>query len=140
VLTTAFVAGRLTLDEFRDRVGSACTARTYGDLASLVTDIPEESGLILADTADTAGGDLAEREPENAMAAASMLFACTQFLSLGLTTIPAIVCGHVALRQMARTAQRGRSQAAIGLLLGYFGLFWLAIMIITLTGAAIHGS
>jgi hypothetical protein len=146
VLTTAFVAGRLTLDEFRDRVGSACAARTYGDLASLVTDIPEESGLILADTAgaadtaDTAGGDLAEREPENAMAAASMLFACTQFLSLGLTTIPAIVCGHVALRQMARTAQRGRSQAAIGLLLGYFGLFWLAIMIITLTGAAIHGS
>lgn len=143
MLTTAFVAGRLTLDEFRDRVGSACAARTYGDLASLVTDIPEESSLIPAGpagTAGTAGGDLAEREPENAMAAASMLFACTQFLSLGLTTIPAIVCGHVALRQMARTAQRGRSQAAIGLLLGYFGLFWLAIMIITLAGAAIHGS
>ena len=137
MLTTAFVAGRLTLEEFRDRVGSACAARTYGDLAGLVTDIPEESDLI---PADAAGGEPAEREQENAMAAASMLFGCTQFLSLGLTTIPAIICGHVALRQMGRTAERGRSQAAIGLLLGYFGLFWLAIMIITLTGAAIHGS
>jgi hypothetical protein len=146
VLTTAFVAGRLTLEEFRDRVGSACAARTYGDLAGLVTDIPEESGLILADAAHAAdaahvsGGEPAEREQENAMAAASMLFGCTQFLSLGLTTIPAIVCGHVALRQMDRTAERGRSQAAVGLLLGYFGLFWLVIMVITLTGAALHGS
>ena len=137
VLTTAFVAGRLTLEEFRDRVGSACAARTYGDLAGIVTDIPVESDLVLA---DATGAEPAEREPENAMAAASMLFACTQFISLGLTTIPAIVCGHVALRQMDRTAERGRSQAAIGLLLGYFGLFWLTIMIITLTGAAIHGS
>lgn len=129
VLTAAYVAGRLTLDEFRDRVGSACAARTYGDLAALVTDVPDQ----LPEPAEP------EPEPENAMAAASLLFGCTQFLSLGLTSIPAIICGHVALRQIGETAERGRGQAAIGLMLGYLGLFWLVIMTIILTGLALHG-
>ena len=128
LLKAAFVAGRLTLDEFRDRVGTAWAARTYGDLAAVAVDLPpippEEP----------------EPAPENAMAAASMLFGCTQFLSLGLTAIPAIICGHVALRQIGRTSERGRSQAAIGLMLGYLGLFWLAIMIITLVGLHLHGT
>jgi hypothetical protein len=69
-----------------------------------------------------------------------LLLAGTLFLCRGLTTFRALVWGQVAVGLLAGTAQRGRSQAAIGLLLGYFGLFWLAIMIITLTGAAIHGS
>lgn len=128
LLKAAFVAGRLTLDEFRDRVGNACGARTYGDLALLVTDLPPVPP------------EEPEPEPENVMAAASMLFGCTQFLSLGLTAIPAIVCGHVALHQIGQTSERGRSQAAIGLMLGYLGLFWLAIMIITLTGVGLHGT
>ena len=129
LLKAAFVAGRLTLDEFRDRVGGACAARTYGDLAAVVADLPPEP-LVSPD----------DPVPENAMAAASMLFGCTQFLSLGLTAIPAIICGHVALRQIGRTSESGRGQAAIGLVLGYLGLFWLAIMILALTGLGLHGT
>ncbi|MET8118910.1 DUF1707 domain-containing protein [Micromonospora sp. NPDC005189] len=33
-------AGRLTLDEFSDRVGAVWTARTLGDLAALTRDLP----------------------------------------------------------------------------------------------------
>ncbi|MEV4658276.1 DUF1707 domain-containing protein [Micromonospora sp. NPDC049301] len=33
-------AGRLTLDEFSDRVGAVWTSRTLGDLAALTRDLP----------------------------------------------------------------------------------------------------
>ncbi|MEV7331757.1 DUF1707 domain-containing protein [Micromonospora sp. NPDC093244] len=33
-------AGRLTLDEFSERVGAVWTARTLGDLAALTRDLP----------------------------------------------------------------------------------------------------
>ncbi|MET8309028.1 DUF1707 domain-containing protein [Micromonospora sp. NPDC005173] len=48
-------AGRLTLDEFSDRVGAVWTARTLGDLAALTRDLP-----VLPDPSAnaTADGDL----------------------------------------------------------------------------------
>ena len=35
------VEGRLTLDEFSERVGSALQARTRGDLVAVMADLPE---------------------------------------------------------------------------------------------------
>jgi hypothetical protein len=35
------VEGRLTLDEFSERVGSALQARTRGDLVALMADLPD---------------------------------------------------------------------------------------------------
>ena len=39
-LKTAFVQGRLTLDELDARAGQALVSRTYGELAALTADIP----------------------------------------------------------------------------------------------------
>jgi len=39
-LKTAFVQGRLTIDELDARAGQALLSRTYGELASLTADIP----------------------------------------------------------------------------------------------------
>jgi hypothetical protein len=39
-LKAAFVQGRLTKDEFDDRVGQTLAARTHAELAALTTDIP----------------------------------------------------------------------------------------------------
>jgi hypothetical protein len=36
-------AGRLTLDEFTDRVGEAYAARTLGDLAAVTHDLPADA-------------------------------------------------------------------------------------------------
>ena len=36
-------AGRLTLDEFSDRVGAVYTARTLGDLTAVTGDLPAEA-------------------------------------------------------------------------------------------------
>jgi hypothetical protein len=43
-----YVAGRLTHDELDDRVAQAYAARTRGDLASLLTDLPTLSAGELA--------------------------------------------------------------------------------------------
>jgi Domain of unknown function (DUF1707) len=40
LLRVAAGDGRLTLDELDERVGAALTARTYGELAALVSDLP----------------------------------------------------------------------------------------------------
>jgi hypothetical protein len=40
VLREAFAEGRLTQDEFQERLGKAQEARTYGELDALVTDLP----------------------------------------------------------------------------------------------------
>ena len=40
VLKAAFVQGRLTKDEFNERVGRALASRTHGDLAAVTADIP----------------------------------------------------------------------------------------------------
>jgi hypothetical protein len=40
VLKAGFTEGRLTQDEYADRVGQAHAARTYGDLAALIADLP----------------------------------------------------------------------------------------------------
>ena len=39
-LKTAFVQGRLTIDELDERAGQALVSRTYGELAALTADIP----------------------------------------------------------------------------------------------------
>ena len=40
ILTAAFVQGRLTIDELRQRAGQALASRTYAELAATITDIP----------------------------------------------------------------------------------------------------
>jgi Domain of unknown function (DUF1707) len=50
-LRDAVVAGRLTLEEFSDRVGRAQVARTEPDLTALVADLPAESRSVAPATA-----------------------------------------------------------------------------------------
>ncbi len=40
--------GRLSLDEFSDRVGAVCSARTLGDLAHVTRDLPAEPVVVPA--------------------------------------------------------------------------------------------
>src|SRR5260370_34112078 len=40
VLKAGFAEGRLTQDEYNDRMGRAYVARTYGELATLTADLP----------------------------------------------------------------------------------------------------
>ena len=134
VLKAGFAEGRLTQDEYNDRMGRAYAARTYGDLAALTADLP--AGPLPAWPVP------AYQPPPpsgtNSMAIASMVLGVAEFFTGGLTAIPAVVCGHIARRQMKQTAQRGDGLATSGLVLGYMAIiFWSVLIAASLVGVAI---
>jgi len=60
-----------------------------------------------------------------------------EFFTMGLTAIPAVICGHVARRQMKTTAERGEGLATSGLVLGYMAIiFWAVLIAATLVAMA----
>ena len=72
------------------------------------------------------------------MAVASMVLGVAEFFTMGLTAIPAVICGHIARRQMRMTPQRGEGLATSGLVLGYMAIiFWAVLIAASLVGVAI---
>jgi Domain of unknown function (DUF1707)/Domain of unknown function (DUF4190) len=136
VLKAGFAEGRLTQDEYNDRMGRAYSARTYGELASLTADLP-------AGPLPLPGWPVQAYQPPpadgtNSMAIASVMLGVAEFFTGGLTAIPAVICGHVARRQMKLNGQRGDGLATSGLVLGYMAIiFWSVLVAASLVGVAI---
>jgi uncharacterized membrane protein len=136
VLKAGFAEGRLTQDEYNDRMGRAYTARTYGELTALTADLP-------AGAVPTIWPVPAYQPPlsTNTLARASLVLGAAEFFTMGLTAIPAVICGHLAKREMRQTGQRGDGLATAGLVLGYMAIiFWAVIIVLSIVGAAISVS
>jgi hypothetical protein len=135
VLKAGFAEGRLTQEEYNERMGRAYGARTYGELISLTADLPAgplpTAWPVPAQQAPPVGGT-------NSMAVAAMVLGVAEFFTAGLTAVPAVICGHVARRQMKLTGQRGDGLATSGLVLGYMAIiFWSVLIAASLVGVAI---
>jgi len=120
-LNKAFSEGRLSKDEYDSRLESAFSARTYADLDQVLIDLP-------------AVGRPAPVTPVtgyNSLAIASLACGIAQFMVGPLATIPAIVCGHMARRQIRRSGEQGAGLALAGLMLGWaaviLGIFLLIV-------------
>ncbi len=136
VLKAGFTEGRLTQDEYNDRMGRAYAARTYGDLAALTADLP--AGAFPVPAWPVPAYQPPPPSGTNSLAIASMVLGVAEFFTGGLTAIPAVVCGHIARRQMKQTAQRGDGLATSGLVLGYMAIiFWSVLIAASLVGVAI---
>jgi hypothetical protein len=112
-LSLAYSEGRLSKDEYDDRLAHALSARTYADLDQIVTDLPVPRAAVVPPVAAT-----------NGLAIASLVCALAQFVVGPLATIPAIVFGHVARHQIKRTGEQGAGLALAGLVLG-----WAAVIL-----------
>jgi Domain of unknown function (DUF1707)/Domain of unknown function (DUF4190) len=133
VLKAGFAEGRLTQDEYNDRMGRAYSARTYGELVALTGDLP-----IGPLPAYPVAAYQAPPTGTNSMAVASMVLGVAEFFTAGLTAIPAVICGHIARRQMRLSGQRGEGLATSGLVLGYMAIiFWSVLIAASLVGVAI---
>ncbi len=135
VLKAGFTEGRLTQDEYNDRMGRAYASRTYGELMALTADLPAGPlpgwPVPAYDAPPATSGT-------NSIAIASMVLGVAEFFTAGLTAIPAVICGHVARRQMKLTGQRGDGLATSGLVLGYMALiFWAVLIAASLVSVAI---
>jgi len=125
VLKTGFAEGRLTKAEYDGRAGQAFAARTLGDLAAITGDLPD--GLPRAPQWPTPA-------KTNALAMVALVCALGQPFTAFLTTIPAIVLGHMARREIRRTGERGMGVATFGLALGWIGGSLLLLMVLLMAG------
>ena len=107
MLGTAYSEGRLSRDEYDARLEQALSARTYGDLDQVVSDLAAEHATLVSPAART-----------NRLAMASLACGLAQFIVGPLATIPAIVLGHAARSQIKRTGEQGAGLALAGLILG----------------------
>ncbi|AXI78045.1 DUF1707 and DUF4190 domain-containing protein [Peterkaempfera bronchialis] len=146
VLKAAYAEGRLTPDEYGQRVEAAYRALTYGELAGLVRDLP--SGPMVQPTVQqvppsfmppqTFGPPVAFMPPPpravpptNSMAVASLVLSLLGFMPFGIASVPAAILGHIAKTQIRSSGEQGDGMATTGVVLGWLGIaFWLMILVI----------
>jgi len=136
VLKAGFAEGRLTQDEYNERMNQAYAARTYAELSALTADLPAGAVPIVY--------PMPVYQPPvttNSLARAALVLGVAEFFTMGLTAIPAIICGHMAKREMRQTGQRGDGLATSGLVLGYMAvIFWGILIVLSIVGAVISAT
>lgn len=130
ILGTAYSEGRLSKDEYDDRLAAAFSARTYGDLDRLLADLPAP---VTRTDLVARPGVVAPVDKTNGLALASLFCGLSQFLIGPLGTIPAIVFGHMARNQIRRTGEQGAGLALAGLVLGW-GAVIVGIVVVIVAG------
>lgn len=137
LLNLAYSEGRLSKDEYDERLELAFSARTYADLDQIVTDLPPVPPVpvVPPTTAVTPVAGI------NGLAVASLACGLAQFMVGPLATIPAIVFGHTARYQIERTGERGAGLALAGLILGWAAVILAVLLIIAVAmSAGMHGT
>ena len=136
VLKAGFAEGRLTQDEYNERMNQAYAARTYAELSALTADLPAGPVPMVY--------PMPVYQPPvttNSLARAALVLGVAEFFTMGLTAIPAIICGHMAKREMRQTGQRGDGLATSGLVLGYMAvIFWGILIVLSIVGAVISAT
>jgi hypothetical protein len=136
VLKAGFAEGRLTKGEYDNRAARVYAARTYGELGSLVADLPTGP---FGGPVQYPGAVQPLRTAVNSTAVAALTCGIAVFLTMGLTAIPAIVLGHSARRQVRATGERGDGIALTGVALGWAGIALLAVALFGLVAVSATG-
>ena len=133
VLKTGFAEGRLDKDEYDQYLSRIYAARTVGELATLTSQLPGGGATLLPVPAGP--------PRTNSRAVASMICGVAEFFTFGLTSIPAVILGHMARGEIRRTGEAGDGLAMTGLILGWLAiilwlLFWAGVLV---AGVALGG-
>ncbi|WP_166348578.1 DUF1707 and DUF4190 domain-containing protein [Phytoactinopolyspora limicola] len=131
VVKAAVTEGRISWDEHHARLRQVLNARTYAELNHAVRDLPTgvtpqpaagppavPHGYPAAPGQVPPYGYPPVRRPTNSLAMASAVLGGLGFVT-GLSSVAAIVTGHMALNRIKRTGEEGRGLAVAGLAMGY---------------------
>ena len=141
VLRAGYGEGRLQHSEFERRVARAYEARTVGELALLVADLPQGPVPINRPPVGPVPATfLPAAPPTNAKAVGSLICGVLTVVTGGLTGLPAVILGHTARSEMQRTGERGDGLAMTGLVLGWMSVAGWALIITILIAAALAGA
>jgi Domain of unknown function (DUF4190)/Domain of unknown function (DUF1707) len=131
VLQTAYSEGRLSWPEFDTRSTAVVNAQTYDQLTALTADLPARAPGQAPQPYPYPPPGYPVGRPTNGMAIAAMVCGIAQFFGFWLLgTIPAVVLGHIARRQIRQTGEQGDGMALAGLILGYVGLALSVVAVI----------
>ncbi|MGW0823328.1 DUF1707 and DUF4190 domain-containing protein [Streptomyces sp. NPDC002845] len=153
VLRAGFGEGRLQQEEFDKRVTRAYEARTVGELALIVADLPQGPAPQLPQgpapymaqgpaphlpaTAPVPRTFLpAPVPPTNSKAIGSMVCGVLTTMTFGLTGVPAVILGHTARAEIRRNGDGGEGLAIAGLILGWLSVAGWAVFLTLLFVAA----
>ncbi|MGW0756727.1 DUF1707 and DUF4190 domain-containing protein [Streptomyces sp. NPDC002814] len=136
VLRAGFGEGRLEQGEFEKRVGRAYAARTVGELALLVADLPQGPVPHPAPVMHVPGTFLPARPRTNGKAVGSAVCGAVCLLTFGLAGVPAVVLGHAARAEIRRTGEAGDALALTGLVIGWLSTVGWAIILTAMIVAA----
>lgn len=128
ILKSAHADGRLDWNEYEERLDQVMRAQTHGELSRLVHDLPE--GAPRKWTA-------VSPRPTEPMATASLALGILVPFT-GVTIIPAIVLGHLALGKIKREGTEGRALAIAGLAISY-SILGMAVVATLVIAAIILG-
>ncbi|WTY09821.1 DUF1707 and DUF4190 domain-containing protein [Streptomyces canus] len=130
VLRAGYAEGRLEKDEFDKRVERAYGARTVGELALLVSDLP--LGPVPQPAPFTAVPRTflpAPRPRANGKAVGAAVCGLLCVPTFGFTGIPAVILGHAARAEIDRTGEGGDGLALTGLVFGWLSIAaWSILM------------
>ncbi|MEV5876830.1 DUF1707 and DUF4190 domain-containing protein [Streptomyces sp. NPDC052101] len=140
VLRAGYAEGRLGQAEFEKRVSRAYTARTVGELALLVADLPQGPVAYHQAAPPVPVTFLQAPPPTNGKAVASLVCGLLTFVTAGVTGIPAVILGHSARSELRRGGERGEGFAVAGLVLGWLSVAgWTLIITIALVAGLSSG-
>jgi hypothetical protein len=131
VLRAGYAEGRIEHEEFERRVARACAARTVGELAVLVADLPlgpvPQPAPVVA-----VPGTFRPARRTSGMAVGAAVCGLLCLPTFGLTGIPAVVLGHAARADIRRSGAAGDGLALTGLVLGWLSTAGWALVLVLL--------
>ncbi|MFR9675314.1 DUF1707 and DUF4190 domain-containing protein [Streptomyces sp. TR06-5] len=152
VLRAAYAEGRLTLQEYEERVGRALASRTVAELQQLTCDVPHGPGGASSVAPQPAAPvtphpayrpavgfgppvygqpvPLRPPPPQNGTAIGALVCGIMAPMTMGLTGVPAVILGHKARAEIRRSGDRGDGLAVAGLALGWIGVCFVALIVI----------
>jgi hypothetical protein len=141
VLRAGFSEGRLDQGELDQRVTRAYQARTVGELALLVADLPQGPAPYPAAVSAVPATFLPRPvPPTNGKAVGSLVCGVLTLMTAGLTGLPAVVLGHVARSEIRRRGEGGDGLALAGLVLGWLSVVGWALFLVLFIVAAVASS
>lgn len=119
-----FQAGRLTVEELSERIGRALGARTFAELDVVMTGLPWQRATLpmYPNLPPYSPSFYTPAVPQSkGMGITAFVLGVLGFLC-GLTAVPAVILGLVALTDGERREDRGFAIAGLGA-----GLMWMAV-------------
>jgi len=123
ILKSGFTDGRLTQEEYEERVGQAYASRTYDDLTAITWDLPapgQTASLIRRPEVRPAQRQL------NGLAVSSVVLAFFP----GLLSMLAVVLGLAARTQIREQGGRGAALAGLGVAIGTLSSLLFALWLV----------